>query len=112
MCFFAVEWLVDLRLVCHVVFQTFTTKEERTLRPCPGSALRSVFNSWKEETIMSGLTITRKETESVYCTLPSGEMIRFTIQRLKNSQALVSISAPDNVLISRGELLVPKDFVP
>ena len=61
---------------------------------------------------MSGLTVTRKETESVYCTLPTGEMIRFTIQRLKNSQALVTINAPDNVLISRGELLVPKGFVP
>ena len=26
MCFYAVEWLVDLRLVCHVVLQTFLYK--------------------------------------------------------------------------------------
>lgn len=61
---------------------------------------------------MSGLTITRQETESVYCTLPSGEKIRVTIQRIEGNQASIQIDAPKDVEIERGELLVPDGFVP
>lgn len=53
------------------------------------------------------LTLTRKENESIICTLPNGDEIEILIIQINGNQVRLSISAPDDVFILREELLKP-----
>ena len=50
------------------------------------------------------LVLSRKENESIICTLPNGDEIEILVTQVKDNQARISIDALDSVLIDRGEL--------
>jgi len=51
------------------------------------------------------LTLTRKENESIICTLPNGDEIEIVVTKVNGKQARISIAAPNDVRIMREELL-------
>jgi len=51
------------------------------------------------------LILSRKEGEGITLTLPSGEHIEIVVAEYRGQQTLVGISAPDDIVILRNELL-------
>ena len=51
------------------------------------------------------LALTRKENESIICTLPNGDEIEILVNQINGNQVCVSIDAPDDNSIMREELL-------
>jgi len=50
------------------------------------------------------ITLSRKENESIICTLPNGDEVEMLVTQIDGNQARISIDAPDEVFILREEL--------
>lgn len=51
------------------------------------------------------LSLTRKQNESIICTLPNGDEIEILVTQINGNQVRISIDAPNDILIMREELL-------
>src|SRR5262245_54302701 len=54
------------------------------------------------------LVLTRRELERIYCDLPDGRSIVFTLLEIDRGKVRVGIDAPDDVLIVREEVRRPR----
>lgn len=54
---------------------------------------------------MNGLTLSRKQGEYVQLTLPSGELIYVSVEKIKGEQVKLKFHAHESIKIARSELI-------
>lgn len=57
---------------------------------------------------MKGLTLSRKEGEYIQLSLPDGQTIYISVDKLKGKQVKLKVYADESVKIMRSELISPE----